>query len=378
MWGCSRGNRNQMNLNKILCATIALLMQMASMSAMDPLPAETSSCRSSEMRDRGYVVVTDHFVSDGTQDVSDEIQKVIDANPRRTIFFPDGIYLISKPIMTPADPHKSVALELSNYAVIKAAEGWNHDEAMVRLGGKDPYNSITIPGSNYYLEGGVIDGSGVAKGVSIDSGRETKICGTSIKNVTLGIHIKHGANSGSSDADISGVNITGNMKPDCVGVLVEGYDNTFTDMRIGGVHIGFILRSQANMLRNIHPLYYSPDTEYHSGCGFLDEAGNNWYDFCYSDQFATAFEIKGGRRSMYQNCFAFWYRASGEKHVFFRSEGKFNSNVQNANVGFNSNNRVKENKVLESSEEGGSGIFQNLFVNDIRSLTDNSHEQYIK
>jgi hypothetical protein len=52
--------------------------------------------------------------------------------------------------------------------------------------------------------------------------------------------------------------------------------------------------------------------------------------------------------------------------------------VQNANVGFNSNNRVKENKVLESSEEGGSGIFQNLFVNDIRSLTDNSHEQYIK
>lgn len=327
---------------------------------------------------RGYVVVTDFVKADGTMDVSDEIQQIIDGNPGRTIFFPDGTYLISKPIKTPADPHKSVALELSAFAVIKAADGWDHDEAMIRLGGKDPYNSITIPGSNYYLAGGVIDGSGVAKGVSIDSGRETVVRNTSIKNVKVGIHVKHGANSGSSDCDITGVNITGNMQPDCVGVIVEGYDNTFTNMRIGGVHTGFILRSQANVLRNIHPLYYSPDTYYQSSCGFLDEAGNNWYDFCYSDQFAVGFKILGGRRSLYQSCFAFWYRASGQKHVFFQSEGKFNSNVQNANVGFNTNNKVEENKVLETSEEGGTGIFQNLFINDERIVTDGSHKKYMK
>lgn len=327
---------------------------------------------------RGYVVVTDFVKADGTMDVSDEIQQIIDGNPGRTIFFPDGTYLISKPIKTPADPHKSVALELSAFAVIKAADGWDHDEAMIRLGGKDPYNSITIPGSNYYLAGGVIDGSGVAKGVSIDSGRETVVRNTSIKNVKVGIHVKHGANSGSSDCDITGVNITGNMQPDCVGVIVEGYDNTFTNMRIGGVHIGFILRSQANVLRNIHPLYYSPDTHYQTSCGFLDEAGNNWYDFCYSDQFAVGFKILGGRRSLYQSCFAFWYRASGQKHVFFQSEGKFNSNVQNANIGFNTNNKVEENKVLEASEEGGAGIFQNLFINDERIVTDGSHKKYMK
>ena len=327
---------------------------------------------------RGYVVVTDFVKADGTMDVSDEIQQIIDGNPGRTIFFPDGTYLISKPIKTPADPHKSVALELSAFAVIKAAYGWDHDEAMIRLGGKDPYNSITIPGSNYYLAGGVIDGSGVAKGVSIDSGRETVVRNTSIKNVKVGIHVKHGANSGSSDCDITGVNITGNMQPDCVGVIVEGYDNIFTNMRIGGVHIGFILRSQANVLRNIHPLYYSPDTHYQTSCGFLDEAGNNWYDFCYSDQFAVGFKILGGRRSLYQSCFAFWYRASGQKHVFFESEGKFNSNVQNANIGFNTNNKVEENKVLEASEEGGTGIFQNLFINDERIVTDGSHKKYMK
>lgn len=330
------------------------------------------------MHDRGYVVVTDYVKADGTEDVSDAIQKIIDDNPNRTIFFPDGIYLISKPIATPAHPRRSVALELSNYAVIRASKDWNHDEAMIRLGGKDPYNSITIPGSNYYLSGGVIDGGGKAKGVSIDNGRETAVRNVSIKNVSVGLHVKYGTNAGSSDCDISGVNITGNMKPDCVGVIVEGYDNTFTNMRIGGVHIGFILRSQANMLRNIHPLYYSPDTHYHTGCGFLDEAGNNWYDYCYSDQFSVAFKILGGRRSMYQNCFAFWYRASGERHIFFQSEGQFNSNVQNANVGFNSNNRVKENIILEASEEGGTGIFQNLFINDMESVTDKSHETYTR
>ena len=118
----------------------------------------------------GYVVVTDYVKADGKTDVSDALQQVIDEHPNRTLFFPDGVYLISKPLLTPADPRKSVALLLSNYAVIKAVDTWSYpEEAMIRLGGKDAFNSITINGSNYFLDGGVIDGSGVARGVSIDS-----------------------------------------------------------------------------------------------------------------------------------------------------------------------------------------------------------------
>ena len=185
-----------------------------------------------------YIMVTDYITSDGKVDVSDSIQKIIDENPNRTIFFPDGTYLISKPICTPADPSKSVDLQLSNYAVIKASDDWNSDEAMIRLGGKDPFNNIRVNGSNYSLTGGIIDGSGIAKGVSIDSGRETAVRRVSIKHVQVGLHIKWGANSGSSDADISEVHIVGNKKQDSIGVIVEGYDNTLTDMRITGVFIG--------------------------------------------------------------------------------------------------------------------------------------------
>ncbi|MBQ9691825.1 MAG: hypothetical protein IJV70_01550, partial [Clostridia bacterium] len=193
-----------------------------------------------------YIMVTDYITADGKTDVSDAIQKIIDDFPNRTIFFPDGTYLISKPICTPADPSKSVDLQLSNYAVIKASSDWSSDEAMIRLGGKDPFNNIRMNGSNYSLTGGIIDGSGVAKGVSIDSGRETAVRRVSIKHVQVGLHIKWGANSGSSDADISEVHIVGNNKQDSIGVIVEGYDNTFTDMRITGVFIGMDLRVGGN------------------------------------------------------------------------------------------------------------------------------------
>ena len=344
--------------------TIVCLFSLTNLSAAKPKTTK-----------EGYVVV--NVKSDGKRDVSDAIQKIIDENPNRTIYFPDGVYLISKPIVTPAEPTKSVALQLSNYAIIKAAEGWSHDEAMIRLGGKDAANDIRTPGSNYYLDGGIIDGSGVAKGVSIDGGRETVIRNTSIKGVVLGINVKHGANSGSSDSDIMSVNIVGNNTPESIGVLVEGYDNTFTNMRIAGCHIGFVIRSGANSLRNIHPLYYGQNKNYETSIGFLDERFDNYYDFCYSDEFATAFQSTGGR-SLYSNCFAYWYSKRGEKHTAFRSTGAFNSDVMNLNVGFGSHNATKENTILEVAEPGGRGVFFNLHVGREKYITSQTHLPYMR
>ena len=70
----------------------------------------------------GYVVVTDYISADGKEDVSQKIQQLIDENPNKTIFFPDGKYLLSHPILTPADPEKSVDLRLSNFACLIASE----------------------------------------------------------------------------------------------------------------------------------------------------------------------------------------------------------------------------------------------------------------
>ena len=327
----------------------------------------------------GYVNVND-YIADHDADVSPAIQRAIDENPNRVIYFPDGKYMLASPIQTPADPNKSVCLELSNYAIIQPTTDWNHDEALIRLGGKDPSKTILIPGSNYYLSGGVMDCAGIAKGVSIDSGRETVIRNVSIKNAVVGIHVKKGANNNSSDADIHDVNITGNMKADCIGVFVEGYDNTFTNMRIYRTQIGVLLQSSGNVLRNIHPLYGSSDDElFESGCGFVDKMGNNWYDYCYSDQCAIGFVTEAGG-SIYHNCFAYWYSNRGKKHVAFKTSGVFNSTVTNFTMGVDRHNAAPENLVLEEGDDfaRGKGCFENLRIGHAEHITSTAHEKYLK
>lgn len=325
---------------------------------------------------KNYIMVTDYIPENTVTDVSDIIQKIIDDNPNRTIFFPDGTYFISKPICTPADPKKSVDLQLSNYAVIKATDDWNCDEAMIRLGGKDAFNDIRTNGSNYSLTGGIIDGSNIAKGVSIDSGRETAVRRVSIKHVQVGIHIKRGANSGSSDADISEVHIVGNNKQDSIGVIVEGYDNTLTDMRITGVFIGVDLRVGGNYMRYIHPLYSLDYTDYENSCAFRDQSGNNWYNQCYSDQYGTGFRITCSGNSILDSCYCFWYSPRGTNHTAIRADKKFNCVCTN----FRSDFRREEgmnNVLLTVGENGGKGVLERAIA-DPSIMSDDTYKEYAR
>ena len=281
------------------------------------------------MNNRRALCITDLISFDDGEDISELIQEVIDQNPNRTIYFPDGEYIIGKPIVTAADPKKSVSLRLDDFAVIRASTDWCSDEAMIRLGGCDEANDIFTPGSNYGIEGGIIDCRGVAKGISIDSGRETYIRNLSVKNAVVGIHIKYGVNSGSSDADIFGVNITGTGECDSIGIIIDGYDNTLTNIRIGNVFVGVDLIGAGNILRNVHPLYYidSPSyCRYDESVGFKNTNGRlNWFDYCYSDQFATGFYTTHG--GQYNNCYAYWYSEKDERHVALSSDGVFDGRV---------------------------------------------------
>ena len=323
-----------------------------------------------------FTDVTDYIDTGDKKDVSDELQKVIDENPNRTIFFPDGEYYLSKPILTPADPKLSVSLKLSSFAKIIAAENWSGDGALVKLGGKDFANDIRSAGSNYSFEGGIIDGAGVADGISIDGGRETAVRNVSIKHTRIGLHIKRGANNGSSDADIFGVNIVGNRKQDSIGLLVEGWDNTFTNMRIADVFVGVYLKSSGNMLRNIHPLYTLDYADYENSCGFINEAltPNNWFDYCYSDQFAIAFLLRD--HVVMQNCFCFWYSPREKQHICIKSECEFNSVVNGLDVGFCGTEA--ENIILRTDKDGGPGVIRDLITNDRSMLSDDTYRRYLQ
>ena len=318
----------------------------------------------------GYVVVTDYLEANTGRDVSDAIQKIIDSNPHRTIYFPDGEYILAKPICTSAKPENAVSLHLSDFATLKAADGWSESEAMVRLGAAEPFNTIYVNGSNYGICGGIIDGNMVANGISIDSGRETSVRNLSIKHTFIGLHIKRGANNGSSDADIETVNIVGNNKKGSVGVLVEGYDNTLTNMRIAAVEVGVKLRSGGNCLRNIHPLfiygyeYAEDDIEYADSIAFCEEvSGTNWYDYCYSDQMATGYKLCPGSKAVVANAFVMWYSPRGDKEVGFTCDGDFNASITNAKIHFRGD--TTNNAFLTLNEgAGGEGFIENPVVND--------------
>ena len=336
----------------------------------------------------GYVLITDYAMPNTGKDVSDAIQKAIDENPHRTIYFPDGEYILGKPIATSGHPDRAVSLNLSNFAVLKASDNWREQEAMVRLGGAEAANNIHLAGSNYYFSGGVVDGNGRAKGIAIESGRETLITRTSIKNTQVGIHIKRGANSGSSDADIVTVNIVGNAKPDSIGVLLEGHDNTLTNMRIAAVQTGVLIKSGTNSLSNIHPLFiYAPELhdrnpdmygevdliDYSKSIGFDDVSnGTNWYDFCYSDQMATGFRFRSGS-AVFQNCFVMWYNTNGSHEIGFDCSGRFNSSILNCQVWLKSG---VETCIFLRVAEKGFGVVENPIFNDNLN-TDKSYLDYL-
>ncbi len=283
-----------------------------------------------------YINVKDLISAEDNRDLSDAIQAIIDSHPNRTLFFPDGEYQINKPILTPVDPRKSISLKFSDFAVLRASKDWNQEEAMIRLGGKDSVNNIETPGSNYGIEGGILDCRGRAKGISIDSGRETYIRNLSIKNAVVGIHVKRGVNNGSSDADICNVNITGCDTKESIGLLVNGHDNTFTNMRIGHVFVGVEINSSGNIFRNIHPLYYItsssyPDYEESVGFRTTSKSRCNWLDYCYSDQFATGFQTLHGTGN-FINCFCFWYSGREKKHVAFESKAPFTGRINGIEI----------------------------------------------
>ena len=290
------------------------------------------------------------------EDAADALQALIEASPNRTIGIPDGVYQLSHPVATPADPRLAVSLELSDFAVLKAAPDFPARQPLVRLGGIHPANDIRTPGSVYSFSGGILDGSGVAAGIYIESGRETRVRDVSMKNVCLGLRIKHGANNGSSDCDIRDVNIVGNRAPDAVGVLVEAHDNTFSNMRIADCRTGFRLRGGGNRLTNVHPLWTSPWDQFDGGIGFDDGSGDNSYVSCYADHFESGWRFrKTSGPAVMNQCIAFWYtHNAGHRHTAIRCDGEFRALCSEMQFGFWGGKAV--NTVLSVGAAGGDGF----------------------
>ena len=305
----------------------------------------------------GFVVVTDYLDANTGENLTDKIQEIIDKNPRKTIFFPDGVYTIEKPIMTSSNPQKAVSLHLSGFAVIKASDRWRGgSEHMIQLGAIDETFTISQTGSNYYMYGGVIDGNHKAKGIILEGGRETSVRQISIKNVTQGLKIAYNQVYGSNDCDFEAIDIEGCYLPGSVGVHVDGLDNTLTDIRISGFEIGMQMTRAGNLMHNIHAVYEHRDSwDYNNSIGFLDSNGSNWMDGFHAEGFRVGYRLRGGALDMMNDCTASWTSPEATSQTAIATDGRLSSIVSNFRAEFGEDANCM---FLDLGAEGGKGVIQ--------------------
>ena len=325
-------------------------------------------------RKLGYVVVTDFLDANTGEDLSSKIQKIIDDNPRRTIYFPDGVYTIAYPIKTSSNSHEAVSLHLSANAVIKAADAWKaRSEYMIQLGVLNKTFTIDATGTNYYMYGGVVDGNSKAKAVALEGGRETSVRYVTIKNAVQGFYIAHNEAYGSNDSDTEWLTIEGCGYAGSVGVLVNGLDNTLSNIRVSGFDIGVQLNNPGNLMHNIHTSYTGGEmSKYEGSMGFQDSSGGNWYDGCTSEDYETAFYATGGSLSLYNDCRAYWNEALGAQTAV-RTNGGLSATFTNLRADFSGGATAS---LLVTASEGGKGIIKDPIF-DTSLNTNDTYKKYL-
>ena len=169
----------------------------------------------------------------------------------------------------------------------------------------------------------------------------------------------------SSIGEMFKITVFGQSHSGAIGVVVDGADNTFTNMRIASVHIGVRFTRSGNYLRNVHPLYIYEkglDGHYQDSYAFYDVSSGNWFDTCYSDQFATGFYSGDNTLSTFVGCRAFWYTDKGNKQVGFEFDGKFHSMMNACHISLRYES--VEGKYMTVKEKGGKGIVSAPMVNE--------------
>ena len=331
-------------------------------SAKKPADEEEVKEEDNELNfaDAGYVLVSDYLKPDPKNDASDAIQKLIDENPNRTLYFPDGMYMLSKPIETSADPDKKVSFKLSNYAQFKPMDNWTYGEPLFKIGSKGEASDEPDAENGVVFEGGILDGTNVADGIWVVGGGNVSIRYSAIKYAVVGIHVKADGNGNGPTVDVVTTNIVGSGTLDSVGVILETDNNTLTNMRIAANQICIKLLGNGNFLRNLHPLYVfrsglNAEENYVDSIAFYDGGTRNFYDNCYNDQFSTGFYLVEGNRSIFDCCFNYWYTEGFADHNAFVCEGKFDAMIRMADAEFGINREGIECNFLLVGEEGGSG-----------------------
>jgi len=243
-----------------------------------------------------YLLLTD-YASEGS-DVSAALQKLINDNPGRTVYIPDGKYTLSKPIEISADPAKKVSLRLGSYATFTAATNFS-GAAMIKLGADKV--AVTESTSSYIM-GGILDANNKTTAILVEGGRDMFISDVVIKRANVGIKIA----AGTAYTDVENVNIMG-AGESAVALDIAGDGNTFTSMRVTNAGTDVKASGANNTFRSIFATYSGTSND---SKGFYDSSKGNNYDGCTAIDYANGFCMEETTASVYVNCYVRWSATS--------------------------------------------------------------------
>lgn len=309
------------------------------------------------------LVVTEHIKTGG--DVATKIQELINANPGRTLEFPDGEYIVSKPIKVPADCAKGVSLRLSSYAVIKAASNFSGDAVICLADGQRNSESES---NSFYLSGGIIDGNGKADvAVSVGDARDILISNVTVRNAETGIKVVKGA------ADLENIHITATGSANSVGLLIEGSEGSAANIQISNVETGVKVTGSNNIFKSVFARYSGSSVD---SCGFIDEGTGSNYDMCQSYQFATGFKMAEKSNSVYYACYVTWTDEALGRNWAFQSAGKFNALIRNCLVDFAFSGH--DASFIKAGTSGGEGQILYPMIGGKNNIVNNEYNQYME
>lgn len=251
-----------------------------------------------EIIDNNYInVKINGCYGDGVHDDIEIIQSLIDNNPHKTLFFPDGTYLISEPINIETGNDNQVNIIFSQNAILKTNETI---DSLIEVGKNEGSYNRYAEGFKVTIEGGILDATNTTQGLLLTANQKnTNIKDLTIINVeTYGIYIDRGINTSvSSDALIENVTINGKGSDiGGTGIYLYGMDNKIINSRINRCKTGFFING-GNYIENSHILAgFSTQLPQSSNLsdiiGFkFDGYGTSFISNSYSDTMTTGVEI---------------------------------------------------------------------------------------
>lgn len=316
-------------MRKILALLMAMMMLVPGMAWAED--AETELVTNTEWMP-GYINVMSYGAcGTGAKDDIDAIQRCIDENPGKTIYFPEGDYRISRCINLYASRSHAVNLVLDPNARIYTASKLN---CLLYVGddSKGDYERFDNDGRRYVI-GGTFDGDNVQRVIWVKS-RPQLMRFENIKIINFehyGFYADQTPGTYSADFELINSWICGksSMSPyECTGVYCATGDNTISDLRIDGCVVAMEICSGGNFISKVHATLMNRGYEYTSEgynrtIGFkISTDGFNTFSQCYADTFAYGWYFKNDSLATLSQCNVYyWYTNPDLNNVVISMNG---------------------------------------------------------